>query len=184
MNNNKTNETPLPTTIADQINAFDKWFQYAENIGQQRLYNFLMAASITFVGCATLLASTNIAGHLVAVLLAVLGMFMSVMWYILGRRQAKFHTMIEVNLSRLFNSLGDCKNCEEFPIYHVMSMKDKTKPQQEDSRLSLNPLEHWLSNRRFLSAVPVLFGLAFFVTLIISTTYLVIEIIPFICRNK
>lgn len=154
----------LKKTIGDQINAFDKWFQYAEQIGQQRLYNFLMAASIIFVGCATLMASTkNTGGHILAILLSLLGIGMSWMWYILGRRQAKFHDMLEKNLRKRFEQLGypdNCEHCDEFPIYHVYQMKIDNN--------ELTCLERKWSNRLFLSAVPKWFGFAFFITLIIT----------------
>lgn len=83
--------------IAKQIEAFDKWFQYAENIGQLRLYNLLMAASIMFVGCATLLASTGDYRNIYAGGLAMLGMLVSRMWYVLeGDKRNSMICLIEI----------------------------------------------------------------------------------------
>jgi hypothetical protein len=175
--------------IAIQIKAFDEWFRHAENIGQQRLYNFLMVSSIMLVGCATLMASTkNIGGPSLAIFLSILGIRMSRMWYIQGRRQAKFHDMVERNLLRLFKRLGfpnNCEHCEELPIYHVYQMKMdimdgchcKTKLTCSESK--------W-SNRLFLSEVPKLFGCAFFITLMITITVFACEVTtqasPCLCK--
>jgi hypothetical protein len=160
----------------EKIKAFDKWFQYAENIGQQRLYNFLMAASITFVGYATLLTSTNIIAHIIALLLAMLGILMSIIWYVLGKRQAKFHNMLDEKLRDIFRRYETIS--KEHPIFYVLQMKDHPDEQSETTRL--NYIELLLSSRLFLSVVPIVFGVAFFISALISFIYLMLETSPIV----
>lgn len=159
MDNEKRRELEM------QVEAFDKWFQYAEVIGQQRLYNFLMASSIIFVGCATLLASnSNMIGFILSACLAILGAFLSWVWYVLGRRQAKFHDMIDENIDQLCHCIGP-DNAVRFPIWHVRDLK---LPNNRLSKIQLSKSERNMSNRKVLSDVPKYVGFTFLAAFIFS----------------
>ncbi len=145
---------------SNRIRDLDHWFQYAERVGQERLYTFLWAASILLLACVTILSSET-APDLLAVFLSILGIILSLLWYILGKRQAKFHSKIDQELRK---ALANHKEPEQFAIYHIQQMKDSPGKQPRDLRLNL--VERILQTRRFLWIVPVLFALAFVVTLI------------------
>ncbi len=146
----------------DRIRDLDQWFQFAEKIGQERLTNFLWSASILLLACATIISSDTVS-NLLANFLSVLGIIMSLLWIILGRRQAKFHGKIDYELRQAFR---EHKEPEQFAIYHIQQMKDYRDGQPRDVRL--NQIELALSNRRFLWFVPVLFALAFVATLAVG----------------
>lgn len=151
----------------DKIKQLDQWFQFAETIGQSRLYNFLMAASILFLACAALMASEAPYTHYLATALTILGMFISAMWSVLGTRQAKFHEKID---SELRNALQKLDERHQFAIYHIQQMKDAWKDQPKD--MKLNRFERSLSNRRFLFFVPISFGVAFFIACILAVCHI------------
>ena len=146
----------------NRIHNLDQWFQFAEKIAQERLYNFLWSTSILLLACATIISSDT-APNLLADFLSGLGMIMSLLWYILGRRQAKFHAKIDYELRQL---LRKHEAPEQFAIYHIQQMKDSRDDQPRDMRLNL--IELILSSRRFLWFVPVLFALAFAATLAVG----------------
>jgi len=146
----------------DRIRDLDHWFQFAEEIGQQRLYNFLWSASILLLACATILSSDK-APRVLADFLSGLGILMSLLWYVLGRRQAKFHGKIDHELRQLLSAHA---TPEQFAIYHIQHMKDSPETQPQDVRLT--SIEISLSNRRFLWFIPLLFTVAFAATLIIG----------------
>jgi hypothetical protein len=166
--------------LLGQIKDFDEWFRYAEEIGEHRLYNYLMASSIILVAYATLLASNkeNIGAHWLAIFLALFGILTSIMWLILGRRQKKFHDMFDNYIDRLCDEY-DQK--EKLAIYQVRKMKrvkikqilkqiwfnlfhlTKEKRMVENQQeIKLSCLELLLSDRQLYWIIPLLFVFIFF----------------------
>lgn len=66
-------------------------YRHAEIVVQQRLYNFLMAASILLLGAAaTVSTGETLQRRLFLCLIAGVGAALSGAWVVLGRRQRKF----------------------------------------------------------------------------------------------
>lgn len=145
----------------DELRQLDEWFRFAESIGQERLYNFLMAASILFLACATTITTGGI-GTIFAIAVAGLGTFFSFLWWVLGKRQSKFHNKIDTELRIRFERHP---TPEQFAIYHIHDMKTRL---EIDKSQELNKLEHFVSNRRVLRWVPILFGCAFIIAIILG----------------
>lgn len=143
------------------IREFDTWFRYAEEIGQHRLYNFLMSASILLLACATILTSQAAPWNLAKVL-SVFGIILSFLWVIIGRRQHKFHVMLECEITKL---LDGHPYKDKFTIYHVQNLK---KPPLPNTSNKLSFLERKLATRNFLWIVPGVFLLVFLLTFLMS----------------
>lgn len=150
--------------VDERIRDLDHWFQFAEEIGQQRLYNFLWVASILLLACATILSSDK-APRALAIVLSIAGIIMSGLWWSLGSRQSKFHEKIDHELRQLLRVDPEPKR---YAIFHIQNMKDNPDGQPKAARL--NPIELFLSNRRFLWFVPVIFLIVFVSTFVIAIT--------------
>jgi hypothetical protein len=146
----------------DVISRFDEWFRYVEEVGQQRLQNYLQTGSILLVACAALLTVPNRA--LLSLPFSIFGFLLSLLWYVKGTRQSKFHQMIDNELGELLKD-HPCK--KNFPIYYVREMKSK-KSTISDEKLRLNAAEQWLSTRKFLWLVPCIFSLAYLFCIIFA----------------
>jgi hypothetical protein len=152
-------QDPLDLAAAKSIvGEFDKWFQYAETIGQTRLGSFLFAASITLAAFATLY-SRDI--FLLSSGVAMFGIFFSFAWLILGLRQGKFHEKIETQIDfwlRNWESINEIsvrkQSIEQFPIWHVRNMK---KDLDTGITTKLSWLDQLFRTRRFLWVVPSAF---------------------------
>ena len=141
------------------IREYDEWFRYAETIGQQRLYNFFMAASILLLACATILASEK-SPICLSLGLSVCGFILSLLWTISGYRQVKFHEILEDKIDSL---LEKHPLPFKFPIASIRNLKRGI-----DSSIKLSFIEKFFSTRVFLWLVPVVFMAGFFLTIILS----------------
>jgi hypothetical protein len=183
--------------IFKSIRAFDKWFRYAETIGQTRLYNFLMAFSILLAACSVLLGIKSFGTTMLAGVIAVGGIIVCLWSVTLGNRQIKFHQMIEANICELmerYEKLPEPKtDIRLLPVHSVIVLKKcgHTCELEEPELLSpgkkvfeLTEAEYKLSARHFLPAVPKVFAFLFALTLAVSLIQLAMEIVVAIANRK
>jgi hypothetical protein len=133
------------------------WLRYAEGTAEQRLYSFVMAATLLLLGCATILASAD-APLFVASVLAGCGLVLSLLWVIIGERQGKYHHRLGREANRLLRTQGAPG---KFAIKYVQDVEFSPESVRDEARL--NRLERWLSTRTFMWLVPTLFGTVFVV---------------------
>jgi hypothetical protein len=141
----------METEYETAILQLDEWFRFAELIGQQRLYNFLMSASILLLACAAILSTTQ-GSKWFATSLSVFGQILSALWVIVGSRQCKFHEKIETEIDGILRKHACPK---KFAITHVRSLKLSVQELSElglqpDPNISLGWGEAKLSTRNFL----------------------------------
>jgi hypothetical protein len=178
----------LESRLRKSIKQFDEWFQYAETIGQTRLYNFLMAFSILLAGCSVLLSAQKWVASTLSGFIAAGGLIVSFFSAVLGRRQIKFHDLIERQLHdrlKQYEALGGT-DVTLIPVYHVHRLRDAaakapiTRGKRKGHSLPDHPKEKHLteihlttyeknwSARKFLVMVPWVFTGLFALTLLFS----------------
>jgi hypothetical protein len=151
MEENQEQGNLYPNELNDAIDRFDEWFRYAETIGQQRLQSYLQTSAILLAVCAAFLSARNLAQY--SLPFSLIGIVLSLLWIVKGTRQSKFHQMLDHQLGQLLESIPSTSR-KYFPGYYVREMKTKNSQ-------VLNRAERWLSTRKFLWLVPLIFLVAY-----------------------
>jgi hypothetical protein len=164
------------------LKELDKWFQYAETIGQTRLNNFLLAFSIMLAGSSVLLQIESRAALLLAFFIDAAGFLMAVASIFFGARQMKFHKMLEGQILNRLEQYYAAYGAEigSLAVFHVTLMKypelETDMAAEFDPRdihgkpCKLSGLSRILSARVFLSLVPALFAILFVAALFVTHT--------------
>jgi len=158
---------PLLTCIADA----GAGYRHAEIIVQQRLYNFLMAASILLLaGAATVGVQATPRTTVFMITVSLLGLFLSMVWTGLGYRERTFvdlHMEIIQDLEarlplhlRVWGPIADLRDGRKvvFPV----SKREVLLPGRERIVRSSN----------LLVVTPFVFGVAFVVLLCVALSHL------------
>jgi hypothetical protein len=153
-----TSEQKIEDLLA-RIRSVDEWFRHAENIGQQRLYNFFMAGAVILVACAALLQLKPV-GCWLSAFLAGGGCTLSIAWFFLGTRQIKFHGHLQHVVDEALEQLRAAGRDPQMFGYYWIRYLQKNQVDKTSS-FHLNRAEEWLSSRYFLKAVPALFILLY-----------------------
>lgn len=149
------------------VRDYDVWFRYAEEIGQHRLYNFLMSASILILACATLMVGDGPGKKYVVTTMCILGVWLGFLWTVLGMRQKKFHEAFESQLSLWLQKSGVIDY--SIPAQILVGLKGDGLDLNDDScrkKLELHWVEkHLGASRNFLILIPGVFVLVFLAVL-------------------
>lgn len=132
----------------------ESWFKYAEKIGQQRLYNFLMTESILLLAFAAVRGWDN---RYLAIeeSLLFLGLGVSILWFFQGTRQKKFHDVISMKLRAMLDNNEIDINKVAYKI--IDDLKREHKRKKPSNHIKLNILEHLFSTRQLLWIIPLCF---------------------------
>ena len=139
-------------------------FRHAEVIVQQRLYNFLMAASILLLaGAAPMVTEPTHRTTLFMITASALGLVLSCAWTGLGYRQRTFVDLLAEIIQDLESRLPRELRVWE-PVANLRAGKNVVFPVSK-RKVQLPRHERLLRSSNLLFVTPVVFGLAFFVLL-------------------
>lgn len=85
----------------------------------------------------------------------------------MGTRQTKFHQMLDDKLGEPLEKYPGKVN---LPVYHVRTMKS-ARSTFTNKRIQLLKAEKWLSTRKFLWLVPLIFSLAYLACIVVAFLY-------------
>lgn len=153
-------DSPVLLAAIEQATA---GYRHAETIVQARLYNFLVAATILLASWSGFAASDSWCAFF-RFLVAALGLFLSVVWAILGSREQKFLTLNMDGIVSLEDKLSDgAKAVGAMTTVPIAKLQRGQVVQlcMEDRTIKLNSAEWRLSSRRLLVLAPIAFAVAF-----------------------
>lgn len=155
-------ESQLVSHIAEAA----AWYRHAEIIVQQRLYNFLMAASILVLAAATSLSATpHEAQKAVVLTVSIIGCFLSLAYGQLGRRQLKF---IDLHMDIIESLEAKLRN----PLYRVITPIARLRagastPSPLTRAITvLSPTQMAFRSSHFLYVAPFALAMVFFVIML------------------
>lgn len=137
------------------------WYRHAEVIVQQRLYNFLMAASILILAAATSLSASPHSGQRAVVLtVSVVGLLLSIGYSILGVRQIRF-VDLHMDICKFLESrLSDPRN-QVITETAKLRSGEVTKSPLTGSVRPLSFIEKVTRSSNFLVVAPLGFAVVF-----------------------
>jgi len=154
-------EAPDDPQLVSHIADAAAWFQHAETIVQQRLYNFLMAASILILAAATSLsASPHPAQKWVVLTVSTVGLLLSAAYGVLGIRQVKF---IDLHMDIVESLELKLKNPDYRIITQIARLRagDEARSPLTNTARKLNTFERIFRSSHFLIASPFAFVVVF-----------------------
>jgi len=158
--------SPTPELLACLAEA-GAAFRHAEVIVQQRLYNFLMAASILLLaGAAPIVTGPTPRTTLFMITASALGLFLSCAWTGLGFRQRTFVDLLAEIIQDLESRLPPELRVWK-PIANLRAGKNVVFPVSK-RKAQLPRHERMLRSSNLLFATPFVFGLAFLVLLCVA----------------
>jgi hypothetical protein len=153
------NQTCLITCISNAMANY----HHAEIVVQQRLYNFLMAASILLLAAAaTLSVQATVPRNIFIITDSILGFIISIIYTILGYRQRKFIDLDMKIIENLENQLTVKQYCVWEPIAQLAAGKEVTFP-ISGKKVRLSRLELIMRASNILFIAPFFFALVFLV---------------------
>ena len=100
-----------------------------------------------------------------------LGLVLSMFWVVLGLRQLKFHTLLELQLAEDLKQLSETEK-KTHVIARLYELRKSESPLTiGQSVLQLTRIEYMASSRWFLVFVPLAFGIAY-VAFIFASVYI------------
>jgi hypothetical protein len=165
---------PAPPGLADLMQLATQGYHHAQSVIQSRLYNYLVAASILVRAWATLFnAAEGRARSVVLIVVAALGVALSLLWSLLGMRQAKFVALHLDICCSLENELPVACWSVAQPIADLrkgrkVTLRTKDEKDQERKELRLNWLEQQSASVRLTIIAPVALLIGFLFLLLVG----------------